>query len=140
MRESRNSSPFSNPNFFGIWQQYYNAGLQTWNQWLKATTPSNAFSQWSSQYVKVLVESQEIVQQWNARWLQAMGLPTREDISRVNQQAYDAANRLDELEAQLNQLQRGAIAENHKLAADLKALRQELDRLKSYPMSKSSLN
>jgi hypothetical protein len=55
-----------------------------------------------NQYIKALIGSQEAFQQINQGILRAYGLPTREDLNRVNQQIYELNNRLDELEDRLN--------------------------------------
>ncbi len=55
-----------------------------------------------NQYVKGIIRFQENLTQINQGILRFYGLPTREELRRVNIQLFDLNNRLDEIETRLD--------------------------------------
>ncbi len=84
-----------------MWQKFYESNMNNWTGMMMNMGSSQTYGAFWNQYVQATLEMQEAFKQFNERWLQSVGLPTREDLSRVNQQIYDLANRLDELEEKL---------------------------------------
>lgn len=56
-----------------------------------------------NQYINGLSEVQQFVMRANQSVLQAWGIPTTEDVARINRQLFEAFVRLDALEARLDE-------------------------------------
>ena len=121
-----------------LWHHFYSDSQRNFNTLLVDLTGNESISGVWSQYVQNLAQFQEQVRQVNARWLQAAGFPTREDVSRVSQQLHDVTDRLEEVEQDLTARLERKAAENAALKSEvnylkdeLNALRAKLDRLQS---------
>ncbi len=56
-----------------------------------------------NRYLNLFVEAQQFAMRANQSILQFYGLPTNEDLSRINRQLFETSLRLDELETRLDE-------------------------------------
>lgn len=130
MPEEYRNGAASGDEWVNTWSQFYNVGQRNWNNWLLSFTSSDTYTGYWNQYAQTLLQYQEMLQHYNQRYLQALGLPTRQDISRANRQYFEVADRLDELENGLSDALEQKVVENQQLVAQLETLREEIARLK----------
>lgn len=64
-----------------------------------------AYAWFWNQYINGLSEMQQFVMRTNQSLLQAWGIPTTEDVARINRQLFEAFVRLDTLESRLDEIE-----------------------------------
>jgi hypothetical protein len=102
MTQTHEQEIYSNNAWTDQWQQAYTSGIQNWGNLWRSLMFNDTYNNLWNQYVKGLIEFQQFFQRINQTLLQAYGLPTRSDQSRINRELYEIHNRLDDLEARLN--------------------------------------
>jgi hypothetical protein len=127
------ASQYSNP-----WLQLLDASTKNLTNNLTKTITSDGFAGAYTQYFNGVRQWQSLTQSWSSNWLHAYGLPTREDVSRAGKQSYEAANRVDKLEAELLDALDKKVQDNRKLIEDIAALRKDIAHLETLIKSQKS--
>lgn len=102
MTQPNQESLFGGNEWTGSWGQLYTNLFQNWSNLSRSLLFSDNYLDLWNQYVRGVLEAQQLVQKFNQTLLQAWGIPTRNDNSSINRQLYEIYNRLDELEARLS--------------------------------------
>lgn len=78
------------------------SAMQPGANWLESFMVQGDYAWFWNYYISALMQMQEAVQNFSQNLLHWYGIPTREEIEKLNVQFYDLQNRLDELENRLN--------------------------------------
>lgn len=102
MTQLNQESLFGGNEWTGSWSQLYTNFFQNWSNLTRNLLFSDNYVDLWNQYIRGVLEAQQLVQKFNQTLLQAWGIPTHSDSSTINRQLYEIYNRLDELEARLS--------------------------------------
>jgi len=106
-------------DFLTAWQQAASQSEQQWNEFLNQAMGTEAFASLMGRYLEGYLNLQKSLAQSVEKYLQAMNLPTRSDITAVGE-------RLAAVESQLSTL----VAEQRKLDQRMQALADDKGKRK----------
>ncbi|HEX2912201.1 MAG TPA: hypothetical protein VH186_15435 [Chloroflexia bacterium] len=108
------------------WTQLFPINPANFDQMLTGFAGKDLLTGLWSQYNQGLLQIQEMVQQFSEQWLQLYGIPTREEVRRMNLQYFELSNRMDEIEHEFSAATEQKTAENRKLAEQVSALEKKI--------------
>jgi polyhydroxyalkanoic acid synthase PhaR subunit len=92
-------NPASNP--FEVWKQVYEANERAWNSALEKAMASPNFAEAQGRVLESMVAAQKTVRDNTRSFLQAMNVPTREDITHLGELITSLEEKIDQLDDRL---------------------------------------
>ena len=99
------SSDNSTPNPFEVWKQIYEANERAWNSALEKAMASPSFAEAQGRFLESLLAAQKSARDNTRTFLQAMNVPTREDIIHVGELITALEEKIDQLDDRLLAIQ-----------------------------------
>ena len=88
-------------NPFELWKQIYEANERAWNSALEKAMASPNFAEAQGRFLESLLATQKSVRDNTRTFLQAMNVPTREDIIHVGELITALEEKIDQLDDRL---------------------------------------
>jgi polyhydroxyalkanoic acid synthase PhaR subunit len=92
-------------NRVDIWKQMYEANERAWNGAFERTLATPSFAQAQGRFLESMLVAQRAVRDSSRTMLEAMNLPTREDIARLGELITGFEEKIDQLEDRVLALQ-----------------------------------
>ncbi len=91
---------------FALWRQWYEANQATWGKGVAGATGTEAFAEMQGKMLESLVAFQKTMRDMSRAQLQALDLPTRDDIARLGEIVLGLEEKIDQLADRLARLER----------------------------------
>jgi len=95
--------PPSDP--FALWRQIYEANERAWSTALERAMNSPAFAETQGKVLETFLQAQRAVRDQMRSYLEAVNVPTREDIARLGELIVGLEEKVDRLEDRLGSLE-----------------------------------
>jgi polyhydroxyalkanoic acid synthase PhaR subunit len=95
--------PPSDP--FVLWRQIYEANERAWSTALERAMNSPAFAETQGKVLETFLQAQRAVRDQMRSYLEAVNVPTREDIARLGELIVGLEEKVDRLEDRLGSLE-----------------------------------
>jgi polyhydroxyalkanoic acid synthase PhaR subunit len=95
--------PSSNP--FELWKQIYEANERAWNAALETAMASPNFAEAQGRLLESMLAAQRSVRENTRSFMEAMNVPTREDIARLGELITGLEEKVDQLHDRLHQIE-----------------------------------
>jgi len=135
-RPTQPQGPFGGMGFpdpFAWWKQLYEANEETWAKSMEQAMGTNAFAETLGRYMQSYLELQDLTRKGVERYLEALNVPSRNDVARIAEQVVALESKIDDLDFKTDELvaQGGAGADGRlaALEAQVGALDGKLDRV-----------
>ena len=89
------------PNPFELWRQIYETNERAWNAVLERTMATPAFAESSGKFLETFLAAQKTVRDNMRSYLEAINVPTREDIARLGELVIHLEEKIDQLDDRL---------------------------------------
>ena len=99
------SSDNSTPNPFEVWKQIYEANERAWNGALERAMATPSFAEAQGRFLESMLAAQKTVRDNTRNFMEAMNLPTREDIARLGELITALEEKVDQLDDRLLSIQ-----------------------------------
>jgi polyhydroxyalkanoic acid synthase PhaR subunit len=99
------SSDNPTPNPFDTWKQIYEANERAWNSALEHAMAMPSFAEAQGRFLESMLGAQKMVRDNTRTMLEAMNLPTREDIARLGELIIALEEKIDQLDDRVLALQ-----------------------------------
>jgi polyhydroxyalkanoic acid synthase PhaR subunit len=99
---SSDSAP-SNP--FEVWKQIYEANERAWNSALERAMSTTTFAEAQGRFLESMLAAQKAVRDNTRSFMEAMNLPTREDIARLGELIVALEEKVDQLDDRLMRIE-----------------------------------
>ena len=93
------NDPASNP--FEVWKQIYEANERAWNSALEKAMASPGFAEAQGRFLESWLAAQKTMRESTRSFLQAMNVPTREDIAHLGELITALEEKIDQLDDRL---------------------------------------
>ena len=93
------------PDPFALWRQWYEANQAAWGKSVSDATGTEAFAEMQGKMLESLVAFQKTVRDMSRAQLEALDLPTREDIARLGEIVLGLEEKIDQLADRLAALE-----------------------------------
>ncbi len=101
MTESRTSQESTQLDPFGLWRQMYEANEQVWTRAMKDVISSQGFAEAQGKMLETILAYQKVMRDLVTAQLNALNMPTRDDVSRVGELITVLEEKVDQLEDRL---------------------------------------
>jgi polyhydroxyalkanoic acid synthase PhaR subunit len=91
---------------FELWRQIYETNERAWNTVLERTMASPAFAESSGKVLETFLAAQKTVRDNMRAYLEAINVPTREDIARLGELVVGLEEKIDQLDDRLAAIER----------------------------------
>jgi polyhydroxyalkanoic acid synthase PhaR subunit len=95
---------------FALWRQWYEANQAAWGKGVGEATGTEAFAEMQGKMLESLVGFQKTMRDMGRAQLEALDLPTREDIARLGEIVLGLEEKVDQLVDRMARLERPAAA------------------------------
>jgi polyhydroxyalkanoic acid synthase PhaR subunit len=92
-------TPAANP--FEVWKQIYEANERAWNSALERAMATPAFAEAQGRFLESMLAAQKTIRENTRTFMEAMNLPTREDIARLGELITALEEKIDQLDDRL---------------------------------------
>jgi len=99
MTKPDGSVPPTDP--FEVWRQIYDANERAWSAALEKVMDEPAFAEQSGKLLETFLSAQKSVRDNMRQYLEAVNLPTREDIARLGELVVGIEEKIDQLDDRL---------------------------------------
>ena len=103
MTSSSSDRPPSDP--FALWKQIYEANERAWSAALERAMSSPTFAETQGKVLETFLQAQRAVRDQMQRYLEAVNVPTREDIARLGELIVGLEEKVDQLDDRLARLE-----------------------------------
>src|SRR5919206_4197601 len=103
MTNSSSDRPPSDP--FALWRQIYEANERAWSTALERAMSSPAFAETQGKVLETFLQAQRAVRDQMRSYLEAVNVPTREDIARLGELIVGLEEKVDQLDDRLGRLE-----------------------------------
>jgi len=93
------------PDPFALWKQIYDANERAWNGALEQAMSTPAYAESQGKVLEALLNAQKIVRDGTRSHLEALNLPTREDIARLGELIVALEEKIDQLDDRLERVE-----------------------------------
>jgi polyhydroxyalkanoic acid synthase PhaR subunit len=93
------------PNPFELWRQIYETNERAWNAVLERTMATPAFAESSGKFLETFLAAQRTVRDNMRSYLEAINVPTREDIARLGELVVHLEEKIDQLDDRLSAIE-----------------------------------
>ena len=90
---------------FALWRQIYEANERAWSTALERAMNSPAFAETQGKVLETFLQAQRAVRDQMRSYLEAVNVPTREDIARLGELIVGLEEKVDRLEDRLGSLE-----------------------------------
>jgi len=105
---------------FVLWRQWYEANQNAWGKGVADATGTEAFAEMQGKMLESLVAFQKTMRDMSRAGLEALDLPTREDIARLGEIVLGLEEKIDQLPDRLARLERPPTRSGPRSAAKKK--------------------
>ena len=95
--------PPSDP--FALWKQIYEANERAWSTALERAMNTPAFAETQGKVLETFLQAQRAVRDQMQRYLEAVNVPTREDIARLGELIVGLEEKVDQLDDRLGRVE-----------------------------------
>jgi polyhydroxyalkanoic acid synthase PhaR subunit len=95
------SPPRDSSDPFELWRQIYETNERAWNAVLERTMASPTFAESSGKVLETFLAAQKTVRDNMRAYLEAINVPTREDIARLGELIVHLEEKVDQLDDRL---------------------------------------
>lgn len=85
------------PDPFALWKQWYEQNEEAWGKRVAEATGTAAFAEMQGKMLESFLAFQKTLRDANRAQLEALGLPTRDDIARLGEIILGLEEKIDEL-------------------------------------------
>jgi polyhydroxyalkanoic acid synthase PhaR subunit len=103
MTNNSSDRPPSDP--FALWKQIYEANERAWSTALERAMSSPAFAETQGKVLETFLQAQRAVRDQMRSYLEAVNVPTREDIARLGELILGLEEKVDQLDDRLGRLE-----------------------------------
>jgi polyhydroxyalkanoic acid synthase PhaR subunit len=103
MTNSSSDRPPTDP--FALWKQIYEANERAWSTALERAMSSPAFAETQGKVLETFLQAQRAVRDQMRGYLEAVNVPTREDIARLGELIVGLEEKVDQLDDRLGRLE-----------------------------------
>jgi polyhydroxyalkanoic acid synthase PhaR subunit len=93
------------PNAFDLWKQIYEANEHAWNSALERAMATPSFAEAQGRFLESMLAAQKTVRDNTRSMMEALNLPTREDIARLGELITALEEKIDQLDDRVLALQ-----------------------------------
>jgi polyhydroxyalkanoic acid synthase PhaR subunit len=90
---------------FELWRQIYEANERAWNAALEKAMAAPSFAQAQGKFLEAALAAQKTVRDNMRSYLEAINVPTREDIARLGELITGLEEKLDQLDDRLRSIE-----------------------------------
>ena len=105
---------------FALWRQWYEASQSAWGKGVADATGTEAFAEMQGKMLESIVAFQKTMRDMSRAQLEALDLPTRDDIARLGEIVLGLEEKIDQLADRLSRLDRPKAAPRPSAAAKKK--------------------
>jgi polyhydroxyalkanoic acid synthase PhaR subunit len=109
-------NPAANANPFEVWKQIYEANERAWNSALERALAAPNFAEAQGRLLESLLAAQKTVRDNTRSFLQAMNVPTREDITHLGELITGLEEKIDQLDDRLLSIEKRLAARDRRPA------------------------
>ena len=88
-------------NPFEVWKQIYEANERAWNSALERAMATTTFAEAQGRFLESMLAAQKAVRENTRNFMEAMNLPTREDIAHLGELIVGLEEKIDQLDDRL---------------------------------------
>lgn len=99
------SSDNPTPNALDLWKQIYEANERAWNSALERAMATPSFAEAQGRFLESMLAAQKTVRDNTRTMMEALNLPTREDIARLGELITSLEEKVDQLDDRVLALQ-----------------------------------
>jgi len=103
-KPSDDQPPSSDP--FELWRQIYDANERAWNETIERAMAQPGFAEQSGKMMETFLAGQKATREGMRTWLEAINVPTREDIARLGELIIGLEEKVDQLDDRLEGIER----------------------------------
>lgn len=85
------------PDPFALWKQWYEQNEEAWGKRVAEATGTAAFAEMQGKMLESFLAFQKTLRDANRAQLEALGLPTRDDIARLGEIVLGLEEKIDQL-------------------------------------------
>jgi polyhydroxyalkanoic acid synthase PhaR subunit len=86
---------------FDLWKQFYQTNEQTWTAAFERSMASPAFAEAQARLLETLLNAQKTVRDQTRAYLEAVNMPTREDVARLGELIVALEEKIDQVDDRL---------------------------------------
>ena len=90
---------------FVLWKQIYEANERAWSTALERAMNSPAFAETQGKVLETFLQAQRAVREQMRSYLEAVNVPTREDIARLGELIVGLEEKVDQLDDRLGRIE-----------------------------------